>query len=247
MTSTILLGEFLGTMVFLAFGCSVVANVLLKGSKGEGSGCIVIYTGWAMAILMGVTVGVASGNSADLSPVVTLFKLLGGFTGYTVSSALAMIGAQVLGAAVGAALAWLMYLPHFEATEDQGLKLAVFSTGPAIRNYSLNFLCECIATTVLIVVLFSLFNKNVTGTIGYTNGFGNYMVGMLVWAVGLCFGGPTGYALNPARDLGPRIAHAILPIAGKGSSDWAYSWVPVVAPMVGGVIGYVVCKAVGII
>ncbi|WP_017531543.1 MIP/aquaporin family protein [Pelosinus sp. HCF1] len=242
-----LFGEFFGMMVFIAFGCSVVANVLLKNSKGEGSGCIVIYTGWAMAILMGVTAGLATGNSADLSPAVTLVKLLMGVTGYTVSNAVAMMGAQVLGGAAGATLAWLIYLPHFEATEDKGLKLAVFSTGPAIRKTSANFLCEALSTALLIVIIFSLGHKNVAGTSGMASGFGAYMVGMVVWAVGLCFGGPTGYALNPARDLGPRIAHAILPIAGKGGSDWSYSWIPVVAPMVGASIAFVVCRAVGIV
>jgi glycerol uptake facilitator protein len=242
-----LFGEFFGMMIFIVFGCSVVANVLLKNSKGEGSGCIVIYTGWAMAILMGVTAGLATGNSADLNPAVTLIKLLMGVTGYTVSSAIAMMGAQILGGVAGGALAWLIYLPHFEATEDKGLKLAVFATGPAIRSTSANFLCETLSTAVLLIVIFSLGHKNVAGTAGMASGFGAYMVGMVVWAVGLCFGGPTGYALNPARDLGPRIAHAILPISGKGGSDWSYSWIPVIAPMVGGVIAFVVAKATGIV
>ncbi|WP_346355150.1 MIP/aquaporin family protein [Azotosporobacter soli] len=238
-------GEFFGMMIFIAFGCGVVANVLLKDSKGNGSGCIVIYTGWAMAILMGVTVGLAAGNSADLNPAVTLFKMLMG--AYTPGLALGLMAAQTLGGAAGALLVWLIYLPHWSITEDKGLKLGVFSTGPAVRNYTANFICECLASTILFVCLLSFGSKFVSGTNGFASGFGNYMVGMAVWAVGLSFGGPTGYALNPARDLGPRIAHAILPIAGKGSSDWAYSWVPVAGPMAGGVIAFVLCRAIGII
>lgn len=238
-------GEFFGEMIFIAFGCGVVANVLLKESKGNGSGCIVIYTGWAMGILMGVTVGLATGNSADLNPAVTLFKMLMGT--YTMPMGAAIMGAQVLGGAAGALLTWLLYLPHWRITEDKGIKLAVFSTGPAIRNYPANFLCECLATAILFICLFSFGSKYVSGTAGFPSGFGNYMVGMAVWAVGLSFGGPTGYALNPSRDLGPRIAHAILPIANKGDSDWAYSWVPVLGPMAGGVVSFLVCRATGII
>ncbi|HEY3425014.1 MAG TPA: MIP/aquaporin family protein [Negativicutes bacterium] len=242
---SILWGEFLGTMIFIAFGAGVVANVLLKESKGEGSGCIVIYTGWAMGIIMGVTVGLAVGNTGDLNPAVTLFKLLLGL--YTLPAAINIMVAQILGGAAGAALVWLLYLPHWKVTTDKGLKLAVFSTGPAIRNYGANLLCEFLASAILFIVLFAFGTKAVAGTVGFAPGFGIYLVGLAVWAVGLSFGGPTGYALNPARDLGPRIAHALLPIAGKGSSDWAYSWVPVAGPMLGGVVAFVVCKAVGIV
>ena len=240
-----LFGEFFGMMIFIAFGCGVVANVLLKDSKGNGSGCIVIYTGWAMAILMGVTAGLAAGNSADLNPAVTLFKLLMGL--YTVPVAISLMLAQTLGGAAGALLVWLIYLSHWNITEVKGLKLGVFSTGPAVRSYGENFICECLASAILFICLLSFGSKFVSGASGFPSGFGNYMVGMAVWAVGLSFGGPTGYALNPARDLGPRIAHAILPIAGKGGSDWAYSWVPVAGPMAGGVIAFIVCRAIGII
>lgn len=152
--------------------------------------------------------------------------------------------AQVAGAFTGAAIVWLAYLPHWAPTEDPGLKLAVFSTGPAIRSYGQNFLCEVIGTFMLLFGIFAIFHAN-NGTL--PAGSGPYIVGMLVWALGLSLGGPTGYAINPARDLGPRIAHAVLPIAGKGSSDWAYAWVPVCGPLVGAILAYVVSKTIGLV
>ncbi|MBC8014629.1 MAG: aquaporin family protein [Sporomusaceae bacterium] len=245
---TNLFGEFFGTMILLAFGCSVVANCLLKDSKGNGGGWIVITTGWALAVLMGVFGAVATGApQADLNPAVTLFKQLAFNTYGGWGAAIATMGAELAGGIAGATIAWLLYLPHWEITEDKGLKLAVFSTGPAIRNTFANILCEAIATAFLLIGIFTIFSKGVVGTGSYGVGVGPYMVAMLVWALGLCMGGPTGYALNPARDLGPRIAHAILPIAGKGDSDWGYSWIPVVGPMIGAVIAFVVCKGAGIV
>ena len=243
---TNLFGEFFGTMILLTFGCGVVANVLLKDSKGNGGGWIVITAGWAFAVLLGVFGAVATGApQADLNPAVTFFKMLAGV--YTLPEAIATMGAEMAGAFVGATLCWLIYLPHWELTEDKGLKLAVFSTGPAVRNYTANLLTEILATAFLLIGIFTIFSKGVMGTAGFASGFGPYLVAMLIWALGLSLGGPTGYALNPARDLGPRIAHAVLPIAGKGDSDWGYSWVPVVGPMVGAGLAFVVCRAAGLI
>jgi glycerol uptake facilitator protein len=240
---TNLLGEFLGTAVLLIFGCGVVANCLLKQSKAEGAGWIVITLGWAVGVIMGVFTAVACGApQADLNPAVTLAKMLNGV--YSLPHALMTMLAELAGAITGATIAWLAFLPHWEVTEDKGLKLAVFSTAPAIRNTTANLLCEIIGTVVLIVIIFAIFSKQVGGIAA---GFGPYLVGMLVWGIGVSLGGPTGYAINPARDLGPRIAHAVLPIAGKGDSDWGYSWIPVVGPMIGAVIAFGISKGLGII
>jgi glycerol uptake facilitator protein len=241
----VLLGEFIGSMVFFAFGCGGVANVSLKKSKGEGGGPIIVYTGWAMGVILGVTCGLAIGNTGDLNCAVTFYKLLMGT--YTLSAAVSIMAAQVLGGIAGGALVWLAYLPHWEVTEDQATKLGVFCTSPAIRSYGANALCEALVSALLFFFFMCMGSKFVTGANGFPGGFATYMVGLGVWAVGCSFCGPTGYALNPARDLGPRIAHAILPIAGKGGSDWAYSWVPVVAPMVGGGVAYVAAKALALI
>jgi glycerol uptake facilitator protein len=240
---TNLLGEFLGTAVLLIFGCGVVANCLLKQSKAEGAGWIVITLGWAVGVIMGVFTAVACGApQADLNPAVTLAKMLNGV--YSLPHALMTMLAELAGGITGATIAWLAFLPHWEVTEDKGLKLAVFSTAPAIRNTMTNLLCEIIGTVVLIVIIFAIFSKQVGGIAA---GFGPYLVGMLVWGIGVSLGGPTGYAINPARDLGPRIAHAVLPIAGKGDSDWGYSWIPVVGPMIGAVIAFGISKGLGII
>lgn len=238
-----LLGEFLGTAVLIIFGCGVVATVCLKGSKGEGSGWIVITTGWGFAVMLGIFTAVAMGApQADLNPAVTLAKAMNGV--YSGSQAIATMCAELAGAFVGAVVVYLAYLPHWGATEDPALKLGVFSTGPAIRSYGANFLCEFIGTFMLIAMIFAIFHAN-NGT--FPAGVGPYIVGVLIWALGLSLGGPTGYAINPARDLGPRIAHAILPIKGKGGSDWGYSWVPVAAPLAAGVVVYVFAKAIGLI
>lgn len=241
----VLLGEFIGTAVLLFFGCGSVANVSLKESKGFGGGPIVVYTGWAMGVIMGVTCGLAIGNTGDLNSAVTFYKVLMGI--YSVPVAINMMIAQVLGGILGATLVWLAYLPHWKVTEDQSAKLGIFCTIPAIRSYGANALCEGIASMVLFFIFLSFGSEFVAGPTGFTNGMGAYMAGLAVWAVGLSFCGPTGYAVNPARDLGPRIAHAILPIAGKGSSDWSYSWVPVVAPMAGAVVAFILAKLFAII
>lgn len=238
-----LFGEFFGTVILIIFGCGVCANVLLKKSKGEGSGWLVIATGWAMGVLLGVLAAIATGApQADINPAVTLAKTMIGI--YSIPQAVATMIAQIAGGIVGGVITWLAYLPHWEVTEDKAAKLGIFCTGPAIRNAGANILCEIIATAVLIVMIFAIFAKPVGNLAA---GFGPYLVGMLIWALGLSLGGPTGYALNPARDLGPRIAHAILPIAGKGDSDWSYAWIPVAGPFIGGAIAFFIGKAVGII
>ena len=227
-------GEFMGTMILILLGNGVVAAVLLKGSKAENAGWICITAGWAFAVVCGVLTSIACGSpGAHLNPAVTLAVAIqsGDF-----SSVPTFIAAQLLGAMVGATLVWLHYLPHWEPTVDPGLKLACFSTGPAIRAAGANFIAEAIGTFVLIFVVFAIGSKAVNV------GFAPPLVGMLVWSIGLSLGGPTGYAINPARDLGPRIAHAILPIPGKKGSDWGYALIPILAPCVGAVVAALVAK-----
>jgi glycerol uptake facilitator protein len=226
-------GEFMGTLVLVLLGDGVVAGVLLKKSKGENSGWLVITAGWAFAVMCGVFTAMACGSpGAHLNPAVTLGAAV---RSGDYSSVVPLMAAQILGAIVGATLVWLHFLPHWSETPDPAAKLAVFSTGPAIRNYPLNLVSEIIGTFVLVFVASAIFSKAVTAT-GPTVGLGPFLVGSLVWGIGLSLGGTTGYAINPARDLGPRIAHAILPIAGKGHSDWAYAPVPIFGPLVGGVL-----------
>ena len=226
-------GEFVGTLILILLGDGVVAGVLLKRSKAEASGWIVITTGWAFAVMAGVFASIACGSKdAFLNPAVTL--------GFAISSGdysklVPLVTAQLLGAFVGATLVWLHYLPHWKETSDASLKLAVFSTGPAIRNAFANFISEIIGTFVLVFIVGAIFSKAVAAN-GPAAGLGPYLVGSLVWGIGLSLGGTTGYAINPARDLGPRIAHAILPIAGKGHSDWRYAPVPVIGPLIGGAL-----------
>lgn len=238
-----LLGEFLGTMVLIVFGSGVVANVLLKKSKAEGAGWLTITLGWAVGVIMGVFTAIATGApQADLNPAVTLAKTMMGV--YSASHAVVTMFAELAGAFVGGIIVWLAFLPHWEVSDDKGAKLGIFCTGPAIRNYPANLLCEIIGTLALIIPIFAIFSKGVGGI---APGFGPFLVGFLVWGIGVSLGGPTGYAINPARDLGPRLAHFVLPIAGKGGSDWEYSWVPVVGPLIGGGLAYFVGKAVGLI
>jgi len=226
------LGEFLGTMILILLGDGVVAGVLLKRSKAEGSGWIVITAGWAFAVMAGVFVAVACGSSdAHLNPAVTLgFAVRAGSFG----KCLPYVAAQLLGAMAGATLVWVHYLPHWNETPDTGLKLACFCTGPAIRNAAANLISEIIGTAVLVFVVGAIFSKAIAA--GGPGALGPYLVASLVWGIGLSLGGTTGYAINPARDLGPRLAHAILPIAGKGGSDWSYAGIPVVGPLLGGVL-----------
>jgi glycerol uptake facilitator protein len=226
------LGEFLGTMILILLGDGVVAGVLLRRSKAEGGGWMVITAGWAFAVMAGVFTAVACGSSdAHLNPAVTLgFAVRAGSFGKCVP----YVTAQLLGAMAGAALVWVHYLPHWKETPDAGLKLACFCTGPAIRNMAANLISEIMGTAVLVFVVGAIFSKAIAA--GGPGALGPYLVGSLVWGIGLSLGGTTGYAINPARDLGPRLAHAILPIAGKGGSDWSYAAIPVVGPVLGGVL-----------
>jgi glycerol uptake facilitator protein len=224
------LGEFIGTMLLIILGDGVVAGVLLRNSKAENSGWIVITLGWGMAVAVAVyCVGPFSG--AHINPAVTLgFAISGQFDwalvpGYIIS--------QFLGAFTGAVIVYLAYLPHWSETADPGLKLGVFSTAPAIYNTPANIITEIVGTFVLVFGVFGILGNDLAG------GLAPLLIGLLVLGIGLSLGGPTGYAINPARDLGPRIAHAVLPLAGKGGSDWGYAWIPVVAPVIGGILGAV--------
>ncbi len=223
--------EFFGTMVLIVLGDGVVAAVVLKRTKSENAGWLSIVIGWGLAVTLGIyAAGKVSG--AHLNPAVTIaFALKGNFPWADVGP---YILAQLLGAFAGAVIVWLHYLPHWKVTEAQDLKLAVFATGPAIRNTFSNLVSEIIATAMLILALLFI------GTNEFTEGLNPIAVGLLIVAIGLGLGGTTGFAINPARDLGPRIAHALLPIHGKGSSDWGYAWIPVVGPILGGILGVVV-------
>lgn len=230
-----LVGEVFGTMILILLGDGVVAGVLLNKSKAQNGGWIVITTGWAFAVMCGVFVAAATGSpQADLNPAVTIAKIIVG--GTTVNDGILRIIGEFIGAFIGAVLVWLMYLPHWAETPEAGLKLAVYSTGPAIRNTTTNLISEIIGTFVLVFVIFAIFSKAGVAAGAPAASLGPYLVAALVWGIGLSLGGPTGYAINPARDLGPRIAHFVLPIAGKGDSDWGYSWIPVVGPIIGGII-----------
>jgi len=226
------LAETIGTAILIILGDGVVAGVLLARSKAQNGGWIVITLGWGLAVAIAVY-AVASISGAHLNPAITLAVAING--GITWAETLPYFAGEFLGAFIGAVIVWLHYLPHWEVTEDPGLKLAVFSTGPAIRNTTSNLLSEIIGTFVLVFGVFAVGGPSAPIT--------PLVVGFLVVAIGLSLGGPTGYAINPARDLGPRIAHAVLPIAGKGSSDWEYSWIPVVGPLIGGAIGAVAYTA----
>jgi glycerol uptake facilitator protein len=235
---TVFLAELVGTAMLVLLGCGVVANVALIRNKGQGGGFLMVNIGWGIAVFAGVTVSYASG--AHLNPAVTLGLVANGATEFGMGvpvgilSVVAYIGAQLIGAFLGAVACWLAYKQHFDAEPEAANKLGVFSTGPAIRSYGWNLVTEIIGTFVLVFVVIG-FGGGRQGDGGLA-ALGALPVALLVIGIGASLGGPTGYAINPARDLGPRIAHAVLPIQGKGASDWAYSWVPVVGPVVGGVI-----------
>ena len=242
MTPSPFLGELLGTMFLIILGDGVVAAVLLNKSKAQNAGWIVITTGWAFAVLVGVFVAQATGSAAAyINPAVTIAAIIRGSQDAT--QGVLLIVAEFIGAFLGAVLVWAMYLPHWAETADKGLKLAVYSTGPAIRNTTTNLISEIIGTFVLVFGVFSIFGKLAIPS-GAAGGLGPYLVACLVWGIGLSLGGPTGYAINPARDLGPRIAHFLLPIAGKGDSDWGYSWIPVVGPIIGGAIAAILAMII---
>jgi len=237
------LGEFMGTMVLIVLGDGAVANVLLKKSKGENSGWIVIATAWGMAVVAGICTALACGSpGAHINPAITLAVAI-------LSKNWSNVGpfwmAQFLGAFVGAILVWLVYLPHWKETPDSSTKLGVFCTAPAIRNIPANLLCEALVTMMLVVVGFSFGSKELAPA-GLAPGFSPWFWGVLVWVLGLSLGGPTGYAINPARDFGPRLAHAVFPVPGKGSSDWGYALVPILGPLAGGALAAGVVKLVGI-
>lgn len=231
------LAEFIGTALMILLGNGVVANVVLKGTKGNGGGWMVITTAWALAVFIGVVIAGPS-SGAHLNPAVTLGLAIGkGFDWHLVPF---YILAQIGGAMLGSFLVWIMYKDYFDATEEQALKAAPFATAPAIRNKMSNLLSEIIGTFVLILVIFhftdaSMGPKESATPIGLGS-MGAIPVTFLVWVIGLSLGGTTGYAINPARDLGPRIVHALVPMKGKGGSDWGYAWVPIIGPIIGAVL-----------
>ena len=246
----VFVAEFIGTAILVLLGNGVVANVVLNKSKGNNSGWIVITTAWGLAVMTGAyCVGWISG--AHLNPALTIgFAIAGLFPGNLV---LGYVIAQILGAMFGQIFVYLTYKKHYDETTDTGAILASFSTGPAIRDLKWNFITEAIATFMLVFGLLAIGHVNnqaFTATLpngdmvrGFTGILGPLLAGFYVWSLGLSLGGPTGYAINPARDLGPRIMHAILPIINKGDSDWSYAWVPVAGPIVGGIIGAITFAA----
>ncbi|HEY6953776.1 MAG TPA: MIP/aquaporin family protein [Flavisolibacter sp.] len=228
--------ELIGTMFLILLGTGVVANTILKGTKGNSGGWMVITTGWALAVFVGVVVaGPYSG--AHLNPAVTLGLAIAGKFAW--SKVLLYIIAQIIGSILGAFLMWVVYRDHFNSTSDPDTQLAVFSTGPAIKNAVFNLFSEIVGTFVLIFVLFYFTNAEL-GAVQQTpiglGSLGALPVAFLVWAIGLSLGGTTGYAINPARDFGPRIAHALLPIKDKGHSNWKYAWIPIAGPFIGAII-----------
>ena len=244
------IAEAVGTMVLVLLGDGVVANVLLAQSKGQNSGWIVITVGWGAAVSIAVySVGRISG--AHLNPAVTIgLATIGSFAWGDVAG---YVAAQMVGAFLGAVLVWLAYLPHWRLTDDPAVKLAVFCTAPAVRHTGANLVTEAIGTATLLFGVLAI-GANAEGWAQagevdlsqvFSRGLQPLLVGILVLGIGMGLGGPTGYAINPARDLGPRIAHAILPISGKGASDWSYSWIPIVAPLLGGIVGAALYTFVG--
>ena len=222
-------GEFIGTMLLLILGGGVVANVILNKTKGNNSGWIVITFGWGMAVFVGVYASTKLGGSGHLNPAVTI--ALTAFNNFDSSLLLTYIGAQFAGAMAGSIVMWLAYKQHFDETTDGDTKLAVFSTGPAIRNPIYNLITEAIGTFVLVFGAMAM--SSPLSSLGTLDAL---PVGLLVFVIGLSLGGPTGYAINPARDLGPRIVHFILPLKNKRGSDWTYSWIPVLGPIIGGLL-----------
>ena len=228
---TAFLGEFVGMTLLITLGCSVVANVVLTDTKGNNSGWIVITFGWAMAVFIGNYVCVKLGGSGHLNPAFTIGAAL--FTDFDRALLAPYLIAQFSGAMLGAALTWLAYYAHFERTLDASLKLAVFCNAPAIRKTIPNLLTEIIATAVLVIAAVGMSQPSTPFVT-----IDALPIAWVILAIGLCMGGPTGYAVNPARDLGPRIAHFILPIQGKKDSDWSYSWIPVLGPLLGALLGF---------
>jgi glycerol uptake facilitator protein len=238
-------GEFFGTLILILLGDGVVAAVLLARSKAQGAGWMVITAGWALAVFAGVVVASSLGdNDAHLNPAFTVAAVI---TSGHAARLWSYIPAQILGGFAGGTLVWLFYYHHFRETEDKTSKLLCFCTQPAIRAYGNNLLCEVIATFVLVLVAAGLASKQLArGGAAPPPGLTPYLVGILVWSIGLSLGATTGYAVNPARDLGPRLAHAILPVSGKGASDWGYAWVPVLGPLLGAILAAFFVKVTGL-
>jgi len=236
------LGEFAGTAVLILLGNGVVACALLKESYGRHGGWIVITAGWCFAVVAGVLTALSLGSQAHLNPAVTVGIAME--TGNWVQVPV-YVAAQVLGAMLGATLVWLHYLPHWGITEDPLAKRACFCTSPAIRRFSANALSEVIGTFMLVLIAAVIGSRHLAAN-GLTPGLGPILVGLLVWAIGLSLGGTTGYAINPARDLGPRIVHSLVPIANKASSDWGYSIIPIAGPLAGAVLAGLLVKALAL-
>lgn len=234
-------GEFFGTLVLIVFGDGDVAATALKGSKGEGAGWVHVNWGWAWAVVMGIFAAQATGSpQADINPAVTLAKFMAGT--YAANEALVVMAAQFVGAFLGAVIVYFAYLNHWEGTAPDA-QLAVFCTGPARRNYPCNFLTEVIATFFLVTGIMCIFSKGVGGQGGW---MGAFMVGGLIYVLGAALGGPTGYSMNPARDFGPRVAHFVLPMAGKRDSDWGYAWVGTIGPWAGAAVAFFFCRALAL-
>jgi glycerol uptake facilitator protein len=235
-------GEFMGTMILVLLGDGIVAGVLLARSKAQNAGWMAITTAWALAVFAGIFVAAALGDKdGHINPAFTIGAVI---VGGHAERLWAYIPAQLAGAFCGAVLVWIFYLPHWRPTEDATNKLACFCTIPAIRSPINNFVSEVIGTFVLVVVAVAMTSKRVAPA-GLVPGAGPVLVGGLVWSIGLSLGGTTGYAINPARDLPPRLAHALLPIAGKGKSDWGYAWVPILGPIMGAVLAGIFVRATG--
>jgi glycerol uptake facilitator protein len=231
--------ELIGTMLVILLGNGVVANVVLHGTKGNNAGWMVITTGWALAVFVGVVIATPY-SGAHLNPAVTIGLAVAGKFAW--NKVLTFIIAQLIGSVIGAFLVWIVYRDHFNMTKDPNSQLAVFCTAPAIHNRIFNLLSEIVGTFVLVFVIFYFTSAEITDQktrIGLGS-LGAIPVTFLVWAIGLSLGGTTGYAINPARDFGPRIAHSILPIKGKGSSNWTYGWIPIIGPFIGAVIAALV-------
>jgi glycerol uptake facilitator protein len=236
------IGEFFGTFVLIVLGNGVVAGALLNRSKAQNAGWISITAGWGIAVFAGVAVSAALGDpDGHLNPAFTLASIL--MTGH-VERLWTYIPAQILGALCGAVAVWLHYKPHWELTEDADAKFACFATAPAVYSPGWNLLSEIIGTFVLVLVATAFLSKRLAPA-GVAPGLGPLLVGSLVWGIGLSLGGTTGYAINPARDLGPRIAHALLPIAGKGRSGWGYAWIPVLGPVIGAALAVAAIRGLG--
>ena len=229
------LGEFLGTMILILMGGGVCAGVSLEKTYAKGAGWMAITAGWAFAVVCGVAVSQFAGGPGSLNPAGTIAGVIGGSV--DIVAALVLITAQLAGAFCGACLVWLAYLPHWKPTQDQGTKLGIFCTGPAIPNTTANLLSEAIGTFALILIATAITASAEGAAIAP-------LVGIVVWSIGLSLGSTTGYAINPARDLGPRLAHALLPIPGKGDSNWGYAWIPIVGPVLGAVVAAILVQAI---